>query len=229
MYTEHDETWTLCAALSLRSQFYHSSRLPMPTEQSTQGSDAANAAHQSQTDNQNAKAHSDTSSEFDARKAFDAANKRFNDFQAEVTSKLEKFDPVVITQIAEKLGVSKEKAEEKVEKNDPSVQEVARQIAREEMWNKENAERLEDANKNGKYDEYIKFGYQRDHALRLAEQDEGIVIDTSGQDRQRKVSAADATVDRGTTKAMPDSLRGIMTPEDYEKIAQDAQKVQIVR
>lgn len=203
----------------------------MPTDfASTQGADASQEAHQTQTtDAQNAQAHSEKSSEFDARKAFDAANKRFNEFKDTVSSKLEKFDPELITKLAEKLGVSKEKAEERVEKQDESVQDVARQIAREELWNKDNAERIEAANKNGKYDEYVKFGYQREHALRLAEQDEGFLIDTSGQDRQKRVSAAEATTDRGAVKAMPESLNGLMTAEEYEKIAADAHKVKIVR
>lgn len=188
----------------------------MPTD-STHAADAQ--AHQTATDSQNAPAHS----EFDARKAFDASNERFNKFKDEVSNKLEKFDPELIAHIAEKLGVTKKEAEKQVETPD------VHSIVQSELWKSQNSSRIEKANQNGAYDKYLKEVGKPDLALRLAEQDNGIRVDTSEQTRQKTISSADAPVDRTVEPEMPESLVGLMTPEEFKKIAPKAKNVKVIR
>lgn len=193
----------------------------MPTD-STQAADASQEAHQTATDAQNAdSAHSEPQkNEFNARVAFDKTNERVNKIAAVV----EKIDPDVITQIAEKLGVSKKEAEQKVETS-PDVQ----SLVQSELWKSQNQGRIEKANKDGAYDKYLSEGIKPALALRLAEQDAGIRIDTSEQQRQKAISTADAPVDRSVEPEMPESLKGLMTPAQFKKIAHKAKNVQIIR
>lgn len=187
----------------------------MPTdEQSTQGADAT--AHQPLQDSQNAQAHSDQS--FDARRAFDATNRRVND----LNDKLKDFDPALLVKIAEKVGIVESKPEV-VDTKTPDVSEVVKQ----ELWRDKNASRISQV--GDKFQEYLKLGYREEHALRLAEQDNGIKVDTSEQKRQQTVSTASSGVDRDLTPDMPDSLKGLMTPEQFAKIAPKASKVQVIR
>lgn len=187
----------------------------MPTdEQSTQGSDAN--AHQTLQD-QNAQAHSES---FDARRAFDATNQRVN----ALNDKLKDFDPSLLVKIAEKVGLVEEQPEA-VEAKTPDVSEVVKQ----ELWRNQNADRIAKANSNGAFDNYKKLGYHEEHALRLAEQDSGIKVDTSEQTRQQTVSTASSSVDRDLTPAMPESLKGIMSPEKFAELAPKAAKVKIIR
>lgn len=191
----------------------------MPTEQSTQGSDAQEA-HQTQQEGQNATAHSEQST-FDARKAFDATNRRVN----EISSKMEKFDPEIIAQIADKLGVSKKEAEKKVAEN-PDVN----ALVNDAVWQKMNEDRISDANADGAYDNYLKQGLRPELALRLAEQDNGIVVDNSAQKRQKKVSAADTSIDRDVApEVTADEAAYGITAEDKKKYGDRAKNVVVVR
>jgi hypothetical protein len=194
----------------------------MPTDdKSTQGADGSTGTPPAPQDGQNAQAHSEQPL-FDARKAFDAVNKRMND----LGSKLEKFDPEIIAQVAEKLGVSKKEAEKQMEAQTPD----ARQIAREELWNDKHADRIAEANKDGAYDAYLKQGIKPDLALRLAEQDQGIQVDTSEQKRQLKISSADAQVDRSGPAPGPyKSGEFGLTDADIQKYGDKAQQVKVFR
>lgn len=182
----------------------------MPTDDlSTQVADASTEAHQTTTDSQDATAHPAQTEKnaFDARKAFDATNQRLN-------------------KIAEAIeGIQGAKKAVKKADDQPNVAEVVQR----ELWKSQNQSRIAKANADGKYDEYVSLGYYEDHALRLAEQDAGIQVDTSAQEKQRAVSTASSTVDRSVEPEMPDSLRGIMTPEEFKRIAARAAKVQIIR
>jgi hypothetical protein len=175
----------------------------MPTDdQSTQGADAS--AHQPHTESQNAQAPSEPS--FDARKAFDAVNRRLNQLD-------EKFKPEATTP----------RKDEKQVESTPDVTSVVQR----ELWKNQNADRIESVSEQ--YESYLGQGLKPDLALRLAEQDKGIQVDTTAQKRQQKVSASDASVDRDAPPAMPDSLKGIMTPEQFAKVAGKAGSVRIIR
>jgi hypothetical protein len=187
----------------------------MPTDdKSTQDSDAI--AHQNLQDGQNAQAHSEQS--FDARRAFDATNKRVND----LSEQLKGLDPTLLAKIAQKVGIVEDK-EEPVEAKTPDVQ----GIVKAELWRTNNESRI--AKAGDAFEKYKKLGYQEEHALRLAEQDGGIMVDTSEQNRQQTVSSADSIVDRDTKPEMPDSLKGIMSPEEFAKLQPAASKVRIIR
>lgn len=191
----------------------------MPPD-STHAADAQ--AHQPATDAQNAPSapSEPQKNEFNARVAFDKTNERLN----KVAAVVEKIDPEVIAQIAEKLGVSKKEAEQKVETN-PDVH----SIVQSELWKSQNADRISKANQDGAYDKYLKEVGKPDLALRLAEQDAGIRVDTSEQTRQKTISSADSPVDRTVEPEMPESLKGIMTPEEFKKIAHKAKNVKVIR
>lgn len=195
-----------------------------PDEQSTQ---AADAQALQQPDNQNAQAHSEESdskkpSTFDARKAFDSTNERLN----KVAAKIDKIDPDVLQKIADKLGITQEQAEQKVEDKSPDV----RSIVSQEIWQATNAERIAKANENGRYEAYVSEGIKPDRALRLAEQDLGVVVDTSEQTRQKKASSADAPVDRTGPGPTPYRVGEYgITQKDIENLGAQAQKVRIYR
>lgn len=191
----------------------------MPTdEQSTQVSDAT--AHQNQQDAQNATAHSESEKQFDARRAFDATNEKVN----KLAKTLEKFDPAILDQIAEKVGIGKV-VEEAKKVDTPDVQSLVQL----EVWQAQNADRIAKANEDGKYDLYRQEGIKPAHALRLAEQDLGIQVDTSKQDKQKKISTASASVDRSAAAPLPEALKGYMTEEEYKKYAPQAAQVRITR
>ncbi len=192
-----------------------------PVNNTTQVTDAK--APQSQTEAQNAKAPSDAGNEFDltrARRMLDSTNEKVN----QLSSKLDKIDPNVLSQIAEKLGVTPKEAEKQIETQD------SREVFKQVLWEDKNAERITQANKDGAFDAYIKQGVKADLALRLAEQDAGIKVDTSAQLKQNRSSSADASVDRGSTA--PGNFKsgqyGIKD-EDIEKYGDEASRMIIHR
>lgn len=196
-------------------------------DQSTQGSDSQD--HQNHEDTQNSQDHSDESkkegNEFDARTAFNKQGEKIN----KLTEQVSKIDPEVIGEIAKRLGITKEEAKEEAEQaaetgEQPNVEDVVRQT----LWKENNASRIETANKDGNYDKYLQQGLAPDYALRLAEQDMGIQVDTSKADSQRK-APKNASVDRDTAPRMPDSLKGTMTQEEFDKYHDKAQKVQVIK
>lgn len=227
--TERAFAWMILSALSLIRTSFPPSHVPTEEDTSTQGTDASTEAHQTQQDGQDdssSEQSADTgqSKSFDARKAFDSTNAKVN----KLADTLKKIDPEVIAQIAEKLGVTTKEAEKKVE-SDPENPDV-KAIVQGELWNNKNAERIADANKNGKFDAYLKDGIKPDLALRLAEQDEGIKVDTSAQTRQRRVSAGDHGIDRDMSpEVTADEKSYGITADDKKKYGNRAKNVQVIR
>ena len=192
----------------------------MSTANATQEVDSQDS--QSQEGTQNSQDHSATTkegNEFDARSAFNSTNEKVN----KLSSKLENFDPELITKIATQLGISKEEAKEEVKEGSDDV----KAIVNDALWDNSNSDRVGEANKDGHYDKYIEQGLSKDYALRLAEQDQGITVDTSDKSRQAKAPAT-ASVDRDVSTTKPESLKGL-TQEEYEKFKPLADQVQIVR
>jgi len=159
---------------------------------------------------------------FDARTAFNKTNERLN----RLSEKLESFDPQQIAEIAKRLDITKEEAREEV--NESSSSDVD-SIVEAKLWQRDNASRIAAANKDGAYDKYVKEGIRPEYALRLAEDEMGILVDTTSQDRQQRISSANSSVDRDVKPKMPDSLKGVMTEKEFEKYQKKAQGVQIIR
>lgn len=196
----------------------------MPTDDtSTQELDAQ--AHQDPETQTHSEENDSKKPSFDARRAFDSTNAKVN----KLAEKLDKFDPMLIEKIAEKLEITQEEAKEKVEDNGSDVATIVRKelaTAKQLEWSEKNANRIAKA---PNYEKYIQDGIKPEFALRLAEQDAGIHVDTSGQTRQKKASTAPSTVDRNIPSASGASPGFGLTEEDIERYADKAPQVKIYR